>query len=96
MSASSDSTLKVWDMKTGRTLRTLKGHADGVLDVALTSDGKRAVSASLDNTVKVWNLETGVPMATFYCDGAAQCCAVLDNRLIVAGDAGRVYFLEFV
>jgi WD40 repeat protein len=41
---------------TGRVLRTLEGHTSYVDGVAITADGKRAVSASLDGTLKVWDL----------------------------------------
>ena len=30
VSASRDKTLKVWDLESGRALRTLEGHTDGV------------------------------------------------------------------
>jgi WD40 repeat protein len=40
-------------------VRTLAGHFSGVSDVAVTRDGRRAVSASRDRTLRVWNLETG-------------------------------------
>jgi WD40 repeat protein len=94
VSASADKTLKVWDLETGRVLRTLQGHSDSVPGVAVTPDGQRAVSASHDKTLKVWNLDTGLLIATFRCDASASCCAFADERRIVAGDAGgRVYFL---
>jgi WD40 repeat protein len=64
VSASSDNTLKVWDLETGRELRTLKGHSLPVIGVAVTSNGKRAVSASFDNTLKVWELESGRELRT--------------------------------
>ena len=43
----------------GRLLSTLSGHSGSVNAVAVTADGKRAISGSFDNTLKVWNLETG-------------------------------------
>ena len=43
---------------------TLAGHADWVCAVAVTPDGKRAVSASQDQTLKVWDLERGVELLT--------------------------------
>jgi WD40 repeat protein len=64
VSASSDKTLKVWDLETGRALRALEGHSDPVNGVAVTPDGKRAVSASDDETLKVWDLETGRVLCT--------------------------------
>jgi WD40 repeat protein len=79
---------------TGRVLRSLGGHSDNVSGVAVTADGKRAVSASSDKTVKVWDLYTGSSIATFRCDGSAHSCAIADEHRIVVGDtAGRVYFL---
>ena len=63
VSASSDQTLKVWDVETGRELRTLAGHTVAVNGVALSADGRRAVSASSDQTLKVWDVETGANSA---------------------------------
>ena len=42
----------LWDLESGRALRTLEGHAASVTGVAVTADGKRAVSASSDQTLK--------------------------------------------
>jgi len=38
--------LKVWDLETERELFTLEGHTWGISAVALSPDGKRAISAS--------------------------------------------------
>jgi WD40 repeat protein len=44
--------------------RTLEGHFNAVSGVAVTADGKRAVSASWDHTLKVWDLESGRALRT--------------------------------
>jgi len=64
VSASWDTTLKVWDLATGNELRTLAGHSHPVNGVAVSPDGRRAVSTSDDNTLKVWDLETGGELRT--------------------------------
>jgi WD40 repeat protein len=64
VSASSDHTLKVWELSSGRELLTLTGHSSNVKAVAVTPDGQRAVSASDDNTLKVWDLSSGRELLT--------------------------------
>ena len=41
---------------------TLKGHAARINAVAITQDGRFAVSGSDDQTLRVWNLHRGVPL----------------------------------
>ncbi len=64
VSASSDHTLKVWDLGTGKEVRTLTGHLDYIRAVSVTPDGDYAVSASDDKTLKVWDLQAGVEVRT--------------------------------
>ncbi len=64
ISASSDKTLKVWDMETGEELQSLQGHTDLVRGVVVMPNGRRAISASSDKTLKVWDLETGEELQT--------------------------------
>jgi WD40 repeat protein len=74
----------------------LQGHTNSVSAVAITPDGRRAVSSSWDNTVRVWDLRDGKELVTLTVDGNVTSCAVAhDNRTIVAGDYfGRVHFLR--
>ncbi|MEB3120071.1 MAG: TIR domain-containing protein [Snowella sp.] len=56
-SASSDNTVKLWDVATGKELKTLTGHQDGVYSVSYAPDGKTLASASADKTVILWNFD---------------------------------------
>jgi WD40 repeat protein len=95
VSASSDRTLKVWDLESGRELRTLENHSAEVSSVAVTPEGRRAVSASNDHTLRVWDLQSGEALAAFGGEVSMTACAVGPNGMIVAGDGGgRVYFLR--
>jgi WD40 repeat protein len=40
-----DNTLRLWDLETGQTVRTFKGHNNSVTAVALTPDGCRLVAS---------------------------------------------------
>ncbi|SCZ96877.1 BZ3500_MvSof-1268-A1-R1_Chr4-1g06810 [Microbotryum saponariae] len=55
VSASEDSTIKVWDWETGDFERTIKGHTKAVQDVDFDSKGNFLVSCSSDLTLKVWD-----------------------------------------
>ena len=59
LSASSDKTLKLWQLVDGRCLRTFSGHTWHVSSVALSSDGRYALSGSDDRTLKLWQLADG-------------------------------------
>jgi len=70
----------------GPLLRTLDGHKNGVWALAITRDGKRAISGSKDATLKVWDLETGEALCTLEChsDGVVVAIAVTpDGRSAV-------------
>ena len=61
VSGSRDLTIKVWDMKTRRCLRTLKGHRRSVLCLQFDSspDEDIIVSGSSDSDVIIWRFSTG-------------------------------------
>jgi WD40 repeat protein len=59
VSASSDNTIRVWDVNTGKQLRQLIGHNGLIRTLAISPDGKRAVSGCTDQTCRVWDLDSG-------------------------------------
>ncbi len=65
--------------------------------VAITPDGKYAVSGSNDKTLKVWDLEQGVIVSNFIGDNSFQtCCISSDGESFVAGDSlGKMHFFSF-
>jgi tetratricopeptide (TPR) repeat protein len=54
-SGGGDQTLKLWDLNTGKELRTFIGHSHAVSSVAIAPDGRTALSGSDDNSLKVWD-----------------------------------------
>lgn len=55
LSGSWDGTLRLWEIKTGKTTRRFVGHSKDVLSVAFSVDNRQIVSGSRDKTVKLWN-----------------------------------------
>ena len=75
----------------GPLLATLEGHGDWVSAVAVTPDGRRAVSGSDDRTLKVWDLEQGALLATLegHGDGVLAVAVTPDGRRAVSGSCDR-------
>jgi hypothetical protein len=59
-----DRLIKLWDVETGKELRTLKDHSDSVYGIAFSPDGKLLASAAADRAVKVWDVATGKRLYT--------------------------------
>ncbi|MBD2520656.1 trypsin-like peptidase domain-containing protein [Nostoc sp. FACHB-973] len=69
-SASSDKTIKIWNLATRQEIRTLNGHSNRVNSVAISPDGRTLVSASNDKTIKIWNLVTRQEVRTINAHSA--------------------------
>ncbi len=86
-----DRTLKLWDLESGAELRTLAGHSLSVTGVALSADGRRAVSASWDRTLKLWDLESGAELRTLagHSDWVTGVALSADGRRAVSASDDR-------
>jgi len=56
--------IKLWDVATGRELRTLTGHTGTVSSVVFSPDGALLASGSFDRTIKLWDVEKGQELCT--------------------------------
>ncbi len=61
-SCSDDTTVRLWDAKSGAAARTLEGHTGAVYSVAYSPRGGQLASGSYDNTVRLWEAESGTLM----------------------------------
>lgn len=69
--ASADSTIRIVNVETRETLRTIASHADWVTAVAWSDDGTRLVSGSRDKSAKVYDGATGQLITSYLGHGAA-------------------------
>ena len=63
--ASYDGTVKLWDGRTGKPLRTLAGHQNLVLSLAVSPDGNTLASGANDNTIRFWDVPADAPSASW-------------------------------
>jgi guanine nucleotide-binding protein subunit beta-2-like 1 protein len=55
LTGSMDSTMRLWDLNTGSSVRLFRGHEKDVNSVAFSADNRQIVSGSRDTTIKLWN-----------------------------------------
>jgi WD40 repeat protein len=93
VSVSSDSTLKLWDAKTGAELATLAGHTSTVYACAFSPDGSRIFSVSYDKRLKLWDVKTGMQIWEYELGGHGRSAAWSPTSGdLVAGDSqGHVF-----
>jgi WD40 repeat protein len=88
--------ITMWDLKTGRTALTLRGHPRAVCAVAFSPDGRRLVSAGADPWLRMWEPTTGQEIlnleprhfdcindVTFSPDGTRLASASCDGTVIL-------------
>jgi WD40 repeat protein len=90
VTASDDTTARIWDASSGQELRVLRGHKDAVKAAFFTPDGSRVVTTSVDGTARAWNADVGTilhassgwVLGTAF-DGSGRRAATADDRGLV-------------
>lgn len=64
VSASHDTTIRVWSLQTKNLVQTLSGHGDRVTDLAISPTGYLLASTSHDKLIRLWTLPDGTLQQT--------------------------------
>jgi len=86
VSGSDDKTLKVWELSTGKSLKTLKGHSNYVFCCNFNPQSNLIVSGSFDESVRIWDVRTGKCLKTLpaHSDPVSAVHFNRDGSLIVS------------
>jgi TIR domain/WD domain, G-beta repeat len=80
--------LKLWDVATGKELRSFAVKGDWNYSVAVSHDGRTALSGGESNTLTVWDIATGEMIRTFAAQSSAHSVAISpDGRFALSGSS---------
>ncbi len=94
LTGSLDNNVRLWDVASGRCLKTFFGHVEGIW--ALAGDTLRVVSGGEDRMVKVWDARTGKCDRTFTGHAApVTCIGLSDSRMCTGSEDCEVRMYSF-
>ncbi len=90
ISGSFDKSLKLWDVKTAKEVKSYagtSGHTDLVLTTAFSPDGRLIASGAKDNSIKLWDMPISGVYRSYAGASAPAACQALtpDGNKLVAG-----------
>jgi WD40 repeat protein len=89
VAGSTDGTVRIWDLVTGREIHCLRGHERSVTAVAMCRSGLIA-SAGVDTIIRIWEGERGVPLASLHGHESTVNAIAFDaGHTIASGSADR-------
>lgn len=88
-----DNTIKLWDIRSGKCIRTQFGHVEGVW--LILADTFRVVSGAHDKLIKVWDLQNGKCLHTFGNNASVSCVGLSDSHVAAGLEDGTVKMYRF-
>ncbi|OUL34111.1 hypothetical protein [Nostoc sp. 106C] len=84
-SASADKTIKLWNLKTGKLINTIKSNnAFGITQMSISSNSQVLATAGIEeNAIKLWDLKTGKLIRKISVNGFA-------NSIIFSKDSNQL------
>jgi WD40 repeat protein len=94
-----DKTISLWDIETGKVIRVMQGHDDGIYCVAFSPDGRHVLSGGFKGSLRLWDVEEGREVRTLWDERERAAIGALayspDGKRAVAGNSnGLVRMLD--
>ena len=91
VSGADDKTINIWEIETGRCIRTLEEHTSSVTSVVYSPNGKYVASGSGDGTIKLWEVSSGSCVKTLEEHTGSVTSVVYspDGRYVVSGSRDK-------
>ncbi|MEG4861620.1 serine/threonine-protein kinase [Microcoleus sp. K1-B6] len=90
-SGGDDNNVILWDLKTGRRMRTIAAHTAAVNAIAFSRDGQTLASGSQDKTIRLWNVRTGSRLRTLsgHAGGVNAIALSRDGKTLASGSQDK-------
>jgi F-box/WD-40 domain protein MET30 len=89
-----DNTVRLWDTATGRCIRSMFGHVEGIW--GLVGDTLRVVTGANDSMTKIWEPRSGKCERSFTGHaGPVTCVGLSDSRMASGSEDGEVRLYSF-
>lgn len=89
-----DNTVRLWDTSTGKCLRSMFGHVEGIW--GLVGDTLRVVTGANDSMTKIWEPRSGKCERSFTGHaGPVTCVGLSDSRMASGSEDGEVRLYSF-
>jgi len=96
LSGAMDNTLRLWDWRTGKLLRTLTGHKEPVRAAIFSPDGTRILSSGgmwdgKDLAIHIWDASTGTEIKRFtgHIQTVNALAFTVDGQKLLSGGADK-------
>lgn len=86
-SAGRDHDVRLWDIKTGVTKKSLRGHSAAILGVTFSPDGTLLASSGEDCSVRIWDVRTQAQVRVLEHSHAVSGVAFHPTRRLLASAA---------
>ena len=86
-------TIKMWEVKTKKLLRTIQGHHRPITSLAIASNGRYFLTGADDQTVRLWQVKTGKLVKVF--KGNQEYSSILSSTTVAFSPNGKSFAIGY-